>query len=217
MADVTTLLREFVDQLGAGRMPEAAAFIERAATDAERRELAGLIDLALAIASEPSAGPATGAGGYEPPLSRTQIEALVDDALAPPRGWRELLPQLRTAAGLSIAQTAQQTLVAGGLEPSEQNVRAAGSWLERMEDGKLRARDLSRAALAALGRVLGVSADDLAWEGGVEAPDSDAVFALRADTDVPPDLESRLGEVADMLAGELESSPASEVDRWFAA
>lgn len=212
MADVATLLSEFVDALGAGRQPEAAVYIERAESDDERKELAALIDQALTLAPESATHPRSGSGEFKPLLSRSQLETVAQHALAEPRGWPEVLPGLRAEAELTVEQLARETVAAGGFDASNENVGVAKRWIEQMEQGMLGLRDVSRSALAAIAGVLNTPFDELEWQGMTPLGD---LTAFRAEG-VPPEVSHKLTRVTAMLDAEIQPEPENPVDRWFA-
>lgn len=215
MSDVATLLKEFVDELGAGLQPDAALFIERAETDEDRRELAGLIDLALTIAPTSSTHPRERGGRFVAPISRKQIESLVDETLGERRSWADLLPGLFRERDLSPRKAAEQTLVQGGFEPTGERVAAAERWLDGMSRGLVGFGEVSWTALTALATVLGVPREQLA--GGPGEPDGKYVLAMRASRQITPELEDKLNAVTDMLDEQIQRGPADEVDAWFSS
>jgi hypothetical protein len=214
MADVATLLKEFVDELSAGGQPDALSFIDRAESEDDRKELAGLIDLSLTMAPEGLIHPRDETGSFVSPLSAEQLSAVVDAALAEPRGWPVVIPELRAAAGKTVDQVAEEVVEAGGFAASDENLSAVYRWLKDMEAGLVGAREISRAALGAVARALGTAADELAFQG--DGPDL-AAANFRADDGDHRVLAHKLGAVADMYEREADDDRSNPVDAWFSA
>lgn len=212
MTDVATLLSEFVDELNAGHQPDAELFIGRAETLEDRKELAGLIDQSLTLAPESATHPRDASGNFISPVSRQQIDAIVEEALAAPRGWEIALPEFRASAGLTEDELVRATLDAADFEATDENLGVARRWIGQMERGVLGARDLSGPALAAIASALHTSLDALTWEGSASTPTE---LAFRAESGNEALVAEKLSGITDVLGEAIaEESP---VDRWFSA
>ncbi len=202
MTDVATLLGEFVDDLNAGRGPEAAAFIEKAESEADRKELAQGIEAVLAFAPDG----ARQAAAATSPIDASQLAAAIENALESTSELAEAVPGWRETFGASVADFARRVLTAGGLSTTDENVAVATQWVTGMESGAVIAESLSDRAMRAVSTVLG--------SGGEELD-----FAFRAENDVADDeVAAKLGGIAEALSDALVDASAADedVEAWFA-
>lgn len=212
MPDVATLLREFVDELSAGQQPDAVAFIERAESTEERKELAGLIDLSLTLAPEEMVHPRDRSGNFISPVSSAEIERVVDAGLAPARGWQVVIPELLGASGKSVESLAAEVVGAAGFEASAENVSVASDWLADMARGVTNAREISRAALAAVAAALGTAVDRFEFEGSLPGA---AAANFRAEGRDNQELTAKLDAITDVIQAEADAAEPNPVDAWF--
>jgi transcriptional regulator with XRE-family HTH domain len=158
---IDRLLSEFTDAWNAGERPRVDDYLARADA-AERGQLAERIAEWLAIAPTPAYDDAACAALRREPALQAILAATESEAGL----WPDLLPRLRTRAGLGLRELA--TRLAAAFELRGEADRAA-VYLERMERGDLDATRVSHRLLDALGAALGVSGRELA-EAGVLAP-----------------------------------------------
>jgi transcriptional regulator with XRE-family HTH domain len=188
---IDRLLSEFIDAWNAGERPRVDDFLGRADT-AGRGELAERIGEWLAIAPTPAYDEAARAALRREPALQAILAATESEAGL----WPDLLPRLRTRAGLGLHELAAR--LAAAFELRGEAARAAG-YLERMERGELDATRVSRRLLDALGAALGVSGDELADAGALQPRRARAGGALfRAE-----------GRPEDALAEEFEALAAA--------
>jgi transcriptional regulator with XRE-family HTH domain len=157
MSDADRILSEFMHAWEAGQAPDPDEYLDRA-PPGEQHELSQQIRTYLAIAPEPAYSEAAWARLCDDPAA-LRAGAM---ALGEPEGWPSLLPRLRARAGLSLREVAERL----GVSRPEKAER----YLRDMEAGTHDPRRVTRRALEALGRVLGVSAETLAWTGGGGGP-----------------------------------------------
>jgi hypothetical protein len=198
MSDVPTLLSQYMEELGSGKRPDAAAFIERAETQDERIELAQSIEVALAFATDEARHPRDAATGKLDPATVAAISNVISDE----QDWSAQIAAAREASGRSVEDVARATLDEGGLLADETNVTTASKWIEAIEAGRKGLKDLSDAAADALSRVL--------------SPDpstpADAAPAFRTKASVDEEfifeLNAMAGDFADRLA-------PTDAESWF--
>jgi hypothetical protein len=212
MSSVEQVLARFVEDWKAGRRPQVEAYLDQV-DDARRDELSELIATWMEVAPTPELDAAAVADIHEQPGVRAVIEAL-----GGPAGlWPTMLPSLRERAGLTVRELAARVVGAVGLG-SDAEERTAW-WLGRMEHGELDPRRVTRRALDAIGRALGVDAAELERAGGLR-PAVAANLLWRADEPVQATMGSHLDVLADALAAPAQAplrdpSTADEVDRLF--
>lgn len=209
MTDTATLLAEFVDALTAGGAPEASDFIARAESEADRKELAGLITDVLDLLPDTARHPRDQTGALVLGLSRERIaEAVV-------LTWPEAMPIWRSAKQLTVEQLATRTLEAAELETTPANVTVAGRWIAAMEAGSESIKSISAAALAAIASALGIDREELRSTGDFEPH---AALAFRADgAELDGFKAHSLVRVVDQLDAAMPPAAVNEVDAWFSA
>lgn len=210
MSDAATLLAEFVDQLHAGAAPDAGEFLGRAGDDAQRQELAEGIEAVLMFVPEAVRHPRNADGSFVLGLDKARIDAITQVT------WPEALPAWMHAAELDAAQLAAATLAEGGIDASEENVRAATGWIESIQAGSETIRSISTKARAAIADALKVARDAFDAAGDFEPQ---GAIAFRAgDSDDAIGLSHSLMQVSAELDMALpHDDQASEVDAFFSA
>lgn len=198
--NVERALAEFMRAWEAGEDPDPETFLDGVA-EAERHALSEQIRTYLMVAPEPAYDAATWERLAADPAA-VRAGAM---PLAEPEPWPSLLPRLRAQAGLTWAD------VAGRLGVSRP-ARAAG-YLEAMERGDHDPLRVTRRALDALGRILGVPADTLGWTGGPPAPMLARAAAPMAAGGAAAERVSQLDLVADL--GLTEASEWDDSDDLF--
>jgi hypothetical protein len=213
MTDVATLLGEFLDELNAGNLPEAAAFIEKADSPAERIELAQGIDAVLAFAPDSARHPRDAASGaLVSPVDSAKLEEAIAEVLGSSSELAAAVPSWRERFGATVEDFAKRILAAGGLAPTEGNVSVAARWVAGMESGAIGAEKLSDRAMRAVSSVLG--------SGPVDAQlisEQSFDLAFRAEDESNDDeVGHKLGEIAEVLSAAMPNA-ADEVDAeaWF--
>lgn len=214
MTDVATLLGEFLDELNAGRGPEAAVFLNQAETEADRIELAQGIEAVLAFAPDSARHPRDAASGaLVSPVDEASLATLIEEVMQTSSELAEAVPGWRERFGASVADFARRVLEAGGLATTDGNVGVASRWVEGIESGAIGSERLSDRAMRAVSSVLGAGPEPVPPLGMHASMN----VAFRADDDSPE------GEVADKLDGIAEvlsdamGEPADDVDveAWF--
>jgi transcriptional regulator with XRE-family HTH domain len=185
MTDPDRILADFTRAWEAGELPDPDAFLARARAD-EQGPLSERIRAYLAVAPEPDYDDAAWARLAADPAARRAAEF----PLGAPEPWPTLLPRLRARAGLTWAEVARGLGVA--------RPERAERYLVAMERGDHEPRRVTRRALDALGRALGVPAETLAWTGGPPQP-----ALLRAAAAGPPPLEE-LELIADLATRDAD-------------
>lgn len=216
MADVASLLAEFLDELQEGAMPDALAFVNRAESDEARRELAAAIEAVLAVS-----GANAGSQAPTPPatnLDQAQrlVAAALDESGVPVGGyaWGREVARKRSAAGISMQSFADRLLELAGFVASEGRRQSAAQWLSRIEEGTISASAISDAARSAIGQVVGLE--------NSASTDLQSALAFRLSDEASADVERQLHALADELAAAMAGdSPlrtsADDVDDWFRA
>lgn len=210
MTDVDALFRQYVEEHRSGGPADPLDYLARVEGTA-RAELGALIDGYLARARRQAWDPEA----YE----RSGAPDLVDTlgrALGGAGGlWPARLPQLRHQAELSRSELVERLAGSLGVRAGALKVR---DYYHRMELGSLPAEGVSERVLEALGRIVGVSAEQLrrwgrALEPGAGDSAESAVFARLA----TPDPEQQ-GPAPETPGVAEEAPPAEEwdeVDRLF--
>ncbi len=211
MTDAATLLAEFVDALHAGAAPEAADYLLRAESDAQRVELAEGIEAVLDVMSDEAVHPRAADGSFVLSVPRELI------ARAARTTWPQAMPAWRGNAGLSLEGLADKVLEGSGLESSASNRSAARRWVEAIEAGAETTRSVSAGARAALADALGVAREVFDRAGEFE---TGAAVAFRAEGDAADDelAADALGEIAAEIDAALgDDQEPTAVDSWFSA
>lgn len=144
MSGLDALAEEFRSEYLAGRSPDAAAFLDRAA-EADRGELGRRIRLVLA--EEPPPDPA--------PETLLMVQAML-------RGQPPLL-ELRTAKGMTRDQVVSDLREELGLEPAtEQRVAV---YYHELETGQLPLAGIRDRVFEAVAKVMGVARASLMLQG----------------------------------------------------
>jgi transcriptional regulator with XRE-family HTH domain len=157
MTDPQRILNDFARAWEAGDVPDPDDYLARA-DPADRASLSGQLRAYLAAAPEPEYGAATWSTLAADPAAVRAAEL----PLGAPEPWPSLLPRLRARAGLTWADVARTLGV--------QRPERAERYLLAMERGEHPPQRVTRRALEALGRALGVPADALAWTGAPPKP-----------------------------------------------
>lgn len=203
MTAIEQLVGEFIDDWNAGRRPDVATYLERAAPE-NREVLASQLETWLDLAPTPVYDEATRQSiAGEPVL----IAAL--DAAAELRGpLAERLPTLRDRAGLAIRDVAARLTQLFELGDEQRTA----AYLEQIERDELDERRLSRRLLDALATILGADADQLA-PGPAALSGGQAFFRAEEDADV------WIAEDIDVLSraalSPAPATPMDELDRLF--
>lgn len=179
MSDPDRILDEFMRAWEAGQTPDPDAYLDRAAPD-RQLELSEAIRAYLLVAPEPVYDEATWARLSLDPAAIRAAEM----PLGEPEPWASLLPRLRERAGVTWAEVARRL----GVSRPER----AEEYLVAMERGDHDPMRVTSRALDAIGRILGVPSDALAWRGSQPGP-----ALLRAATQAPPSVDA-LEVIADM-------------------
>lgn len=179
MSDVDRLLGEYIAEHRAGGPADPLEYLARATHEAERGELAALIDGYLARAPRESWDPEKFAGS-----SAERVAGGLERAIGGAAGlWPVELPRLRERARLRRAELVERLAAALGVAGREEKV---ARYYHGMEQGLLPAAGVSDRVLAALAELVGTSADALrrAGEAVAPGPGTEAgggpVFARRA-------------------------------------
>jgi hypothetical protein len=182
MSDVQRLLTDYIAEHRAGGEADPRKYLSRA-SPAERGELAALIDAYLARAPRQTFDEAAFRGSS---AERTVDE--LERAIAGQSGlWPALLPRLRDRAGLKRSELVERLAAALGV--TDRRDKVAGYYHE-MEQGLLPAQGVSDRVLAALGKLVGETAQTLRDAGRALTPPSEgraaapAAFARRARAEV---------------------------------
>ena len=215
MTDVATLLGEFLDELNAGRGPDATVFIQKAESEADRIELAQGIEAVLAFAPDSALHPRDAASGaLVSPVDSVKLKAAIAEVFEASSELAAAVPNWRERFGASVGDFAKRVLVAGGLAPTEGNLSVAERWVDGMESGSIGAERLSDRAMRAISSVLGSGPDDVLAVQGVSYD-----LAYRAPEDSPGyDVADKLDEIADVLSEAMpHPEDATYVDAWFSS
>lgn len=214
MADVETLLADFIAADRRGEAPDPLPYLERLGA-ADRAELAGLIDAYLVRAPRrPFDADAFAASRARP---------VVDDlarALGGRSGrWPALLPRLRHRAELRRAQLVERLADALGAGDRTDKV---GAYYHAMERGTLPADGVSDRVLEALGRIVGEGVEALREAGralSAGAGGSTATGPVFARVAVPDeayaDVDADAEEDDEGASVPLSADPASAAERDF--
>lgn len=213
MTDVATLLGEFLDELNAGNGPEAAVFIEKADSEADRIELAQGIEAVLAFAPDSGRHPRDAASGaLVNPVDSSQLAAVIEEAMQSSGELVDAVPSWREAFGASVAEFARRVLLAGGLTATDGNVSVASNWVNGMESGEIVAESLSDRAMRAVSSVLGSGPAEISVMNSMSIE-----LAYRAEEDAPDDeVAEKLGGIAEVLSDAIPADERTvDVDAWF--
>jgi transcriptional regulator with XRE-family HTH domain len=204
MSSVDDILGQFIDAWNAGERPDVDAYLARAASGAERDELAVSLATWLEIAPTPDYDQAARAAIAQEPALRAALEQAA--LLRAPLSAR--LPALRRRAGLAVGDVAARLVAAFGLDDE----RRAADYLQRVERDELDPGRLSRRLLDALATILGADRDELA--PAAHATAGHAFFRTEDDADdwIADDIDA-LSRAA--LAPAPQSKPIDELDRLF--
>jgi len=188
--DPDRLLSEFIDAWNAGRRPDAGSYLARAGPEAQA-------DLAESIAAFVTWAPT-------PDYDRDALAAIAAEpivletlgAAREPAGlWPSLIARARQRAALTSSDLA--AALARALELPARSEPKTRAYLEEMEAGGLDPAGVSRRLLAALARLLGLSADEL------EKQPTPAMWSVR-------EALEHVMETEVALLAKLERWPASE-------
>jgi hypothetical protein len=207
MTDAATLLAEFVDALHSGSMPDAGAFLARADTVEQRKELAAGIETVLDLVPDQVRHPRDSTGAF---VLGIPAERIAEAARAT---WTTALPYWRGLAGMSVKDLATAALHAAGLKDDSKNLTSATGWIEAMETGAESVRSISVKARAALAEALGVSRE--AFDEAGEFASAGAIAFRAEGIDDAAQIEQNLGQLAERIID--ATPPTSAVDQWFAA
>lgn len=203
MTAIEQLVGEFIDDWNAGRRPDVATYLERAAPE-NRDVLASQLETWLDLAPTPV---------YDEPtrqsIAREPILMAALDAATEVRGpLAERLPTLRDRADLGIRDVAARLTQLFELGDEQRTA----AYLEQIERDELDERRLSRRLLDALATILGANADRLAPSPAALAG-GQAFFRAEEDADV------WIAKDIDVLSGAALSpapaTPMDELDRLF--
>jgi transcriptional regulator with XRE-family HTH domain len=186
--DVDRILTEFMQAWEAGGTPEPDDYLDRVPPE-RQAELSEQLRTYLMVAPEPDYD----AGTWDRLAASPAVTRAMEIPLAGPEPWPALLPRLRERAGVGWADVAQRL---GVRSPDK-----AQGYLEAMERGEHDPRRVTRRALDALARILGVPADALAWTGPGGATPAGVV--LRSSAPATADLDT-LSTLADLAATDAD-------------
>ena len=194
-ADLDQILSEFMDAWTSGRRPDVDEHLARV-PESQRDELAGLIHSFLTVAPTPD---------YDDrAFDELRSEPLVRDIVAVE--LPSLLTRLRRRADLTVRQLAESLTPDLGVRGQED--KTAG-YLDRLEQGDLDPRGVSRRVLDAAAKVLGVASADLVAAANVARGPTPSPMLFRAPADVGEDVEQHLEVLADLVV-----SPAPQGRQW---
>jgi hypothetical protein len=170
MNDVERLYREFVAEHKAGGEADPRAFLDQLDDEVDRLELAALVEHYLESAPGRSWDPeafatSKAAQVADSILAEWELEGEREEETV---GWRELLPALRTRAQIMRREVVERLAEALGAADKQEKV---GVYYHRMELEELPVEGVSDRVLAALGEILGESAETLRRAGRVRTGD----------------------------------------------
>jgi hypothetical protein len=166
MRPVDRLFADYVAEHQASPGADSQAYLSQV-TPADRAELIALIDGYLSRAPRRTFD----VGAFRGSSAERTVDML-DRALAGESGlWPALLPELRDRAGLKRGELVQRLTAALGVTGREAKVEG---YYHRMEQGRLTATGVSDRVLAALGELLGESAEALRAAGAALSPSAGA-------------------------------------------
>lgn len=213
MTDVHALLEDYIAAHRGGREADPREWLQRV-EGRDRAALEGLIDAYLARAPMRPWDPEAFRESGLAPFAEQVTTALHGQSGA----WPALLPQLRDRAALRRAELVDRLAAALGAPDKRDKV---GSYYHEMEQGLLPSEGVDDEVLAALGSILGQSADALRQAGrslmpgaGEPAAGPARAFARQAAPDPAYD------DASEALVAREAAAPASdaepdEVDRLF--
>lgn len=221
MTDVANLLSQFVDELHAGARPDARDYIERATSDADRRELAEAIEGVLLLDTESMRHPRDAAtGAFLTSDERERVSGIVEMAFSEAGEWPEQLVAARREAGMTLGELVDGTLAAAGVEPTPELQGVARRWLGGLETGAKSVFETSGVALRSIAAALKKPFDELAPDGWASSSDP-TVMAFRNDrvmgVDSINNASAQLNQIAGEFADAMTEKPRSgdELERWF--
>jgi hypothetical protein len=205
MSRVDELLAQYIEQHGHDPAADPRPYLEQLQATAERSQLEALIDAYLQRAprrdwDESAFADASG--------SRAVTSSLAQSIGGESGLWPSLLPRLRNIARIKRGDLVSELAARLGAQSQREKV---ARYYNRMEQGLLPAEGVSDSVLAALGGILGQSADALRQAGRAVVPREEpptvahTVFARTARADEEPARE--------VLAEQLDDW--DEVDRLF--
>src|SRR4051812_43114622 len=155
MSTIDQVLSEFIDAWNAGRRPSVRDYLGRLPDGRDRDALADVLTTWLETAPTPRYSDEVRAAiASEPVVAQLFERADADAGL-----WPTVVPQLRSRAGLSIADLATRLVERFSLNRTD--VGRTEHYLERLESGSLDPSRVSRRLLDAVGTLLGVSGPSL--------------------------------------------------------
>jgi hypothetical protein len=209
MAEIERLFTDYVAEHRGGGEADPVAYLDRA-EEAERRELAALIDAYLARTPGRPWDREAFAGSAAERLS----DAVAQSLQGVSGTWPVVLPRLRHRAQVTRGELVRR--LAATLEASDREAKVGGYYHE-MERGLLPSAGVSARVLEALGEIVGATGEFLRRAGEPlgtgEAPSPGEVYA-RASRPGAPAVD---GEVADSPAEPAARSAEArdEVDELF--
>lgn len=215
MTDVATLLARYVDEMNAGRRPQAREYLEQAESDADRRELAAAFESVIRFGPEDAFHPRAGSGEFVSEDDRRLAASIAEVATSEAADFPQALRRARDERGISFDELVDATVAEAGAPLDDQTRSVARRWLGGLESGSRNVFHTSRAALRAIAAALGTKMEDIVpreWE----AHAGPAQIAFRADVDNQMFL-AQIDAAADHLADALVGAPrdADELERWF--
>ncbi len=205
MADLDTLVSQFIDEWNDGRRPSLADWLNRA-EETDRDELRRQLGAFLAVAPTPRYD----ASAIDELLKSPTVEVAAEAFEAERGAWPTLLPRLRAQTGLSLRELAERVLASAGVTGGD--VAKAAGHLGGMESGRLEATVVSTRVVEVVGRILGVRARDLVQAGTpAAAPAGGALFRRESAEAAGADLDL----LADALSTPAPASEWDEVDKLF--
>lgn len=199
MSSVDEIFSAFVREHRSGGEADPRAYLERARSEAERRELIALIEAYLRRAPgrrwDPDAfATSRAARVVDSILAGVELEQ--EDREEETVGWAELLPELRHRLRIMRRDLVARLAEALGVPD---HVEKVGAYYHRMELEDLPVEGISDRVLEALGSILQVSAETLRRAGSVrsgERPGPRVVFQRTAYPDEQEGGEPAGGERA---------------------
>ena len=213
MADLRELVEEFATRFEAGDDPDPADWLKRA-DEAERQELAALIDSYLMTAPRRAWDPAA----YESSLAKQAVDRVFESLEGVSGTWPELLPALRNRARVKRSELVRRLAEALGVGTGEPQVEKVGLYYHRMEHGLLPAEGVSQRVIDALAGLVGASAEAIraAGQSGGERDLGEGVaYARMADADM--DMVRPMAAPPAAGGEDAARSEPDEIDRLFTA
>lgn len=204
MTDLDRWLSEFIDEWNAGRRPSVRGYLDRAADDRDRSELASLITAFLDIAPIPHYP----ASVIDDARAGRVVGAAAAAFETTESAWPTLLPRWRAAAGLTLEQLADRVLELAGLKGGNRQ-RAAG-FLTSMERGALDVSSMTERAMRVIAQALGVNERDLVSAGQPSHAMAAGPLFRAVDDDVTDQVGEKLTGLADAMLSSAEADPVDE-------